>query len=436
MEALAPPSNTPFAETVYTDDLLKTLGSRFEGREQSELIFELGAWCSGLISFINVYDRSISDTDNSRSVDKDRSPEFKLTHDALVRIADLVRAVRQIDREASVRILRAGNDDIETFASMLEQCIVLNSALSNSRSLGYAEWKAWKTLLAGKMRGLALTSKLEIASLSLGSICVPSDLREIVENDKLPFGDRIAIGNMTSRLGRILRSLQIIGNMLEQDEPLKPTVLLFCSVYEQTRGMIEHVDTTLSRVQNKESDLFALLDGASYMASIELKKAYFQELTGIVGLRPAPSVFARVETAHALLNDSFQQILTGFARIVRPGVEASELFPEFSRKFTESLTLRNGLATVLKAVHSTEDNPDEILVDRLRGILTTFLDKNIGFLFYKDREAFERFCEEVSAVDDRKELVPVLHRFAAYVETLLRQVNMRAVLINHPYESI
>lgn len=434
MEALAQSGTTPFTETVYTDDLLNTLGSRHDGREPSELIFELGAWCGGLISFLNVYDQSIYDNENSRSVDKDRTSEVKLTQAVLTRIADLLRVVRQIDRDAAVRILRAGNADIDKFATALGECLVLNTALSKSTALGFAEWKAWRNLLSEKLRGLTLTSKLDIASLSLGSVCVPVELREIAENDKVPFGNRIAIANMTARLGRILRSLQIVGNMLEQDEPLKPAVLLFCSVYEQTRNMIDHVDTTLSRFQDKESELFALLDGASYMAAIELKKAYFQELTGIVALRPAPAVFARVETAHALLTDSFQQILTGFARTVRPNVEAAELFPEFSRKLTESLTLRNGLGTVLKAVQSAEQDPDDLLVERLRKILDTFLEKNIGYLFYKDREAFERFCEEVNAVDDRKELVPVLHRFAAYAETLFRQVNMRAVLINHPYD--
>jgi hypothetical protein len=32
------------------------------------------------------------------------------------------------------------------------------------------------------------------------------------------------------------------------------------------------------------------------------------------------------------------------------------------------------------------------------------------------------------------ELTPVLHRFAAYFETLHGQINMRAVLADHPFD--
>ncbi len=424
----------PFADTVYTDELLEGLGSRYSGGDPADLLFDLGAWSAGLESFLNVYDRSISDSDRIRSVTKDRLSEFRLTHSALARIADLLRLARKLDRESAVRLMRAGPKDLDEQSSAIEECLSLNSALIKSSGLGYAEWKAWRSLLADRLRSGPISIKLENASYSLGAVSLPPELRNVSDNAELAFADRSAIAGVTSRLGRILRTLKIVGRMLDEDEPLKPSILLFCSIFEQTRGLIDHIDISLSRFPNEESELFALLDGASYMASLELKKAYFQELTGIVGLRPAPSVYARVETAHALLNDSFQQILTGFAKIIRPGVETAELFPEFSRKLTESLTLRTGLAAVLKAVQAAESSPETKSIEHLRGVLGIFLGENLGFLFYKDREAFERFCEEVHAVDEKKELVPILHRFAAYAETLFRQVNMRAVLINHPFE--
>ena len=33
-----------------------------------------------------------------------------------------------------------------------------------------------------------------------------------------------------------------------------------------------------------------------------------------------------------------------------------------------------------------------------------------------------------------KDLVPILHRFRAYLETLFGQVNLRAVFEKHPFE--
>ncbi|MDQ3323521.1 MAG: hypothetical protein M3525_13985 [Acidobacteriota bacterium] len=54
-------------------------------------------------------------------------------------------------------------------------------------------------------------------------------------------------------------------------------------------------------------------------------------------------------------------------------------------------------------------------------------------MFYKDMETVERFIEEVLVTDNRKDLVPVLHRFGAYLETLFGQINMRTVLAKHPF---
>jgi hypothetical protein len=58
----------------------------------------------------------------------------------------------------------------------------------------------------------------------------------------------------------------------------------------------------------------------------------------------------------------------------------------------------------------------------------------MNYLFYKDKETVERFGEEVLATSEKKDLVPILHRCGAYLETLLGQVNMRAVLADHPFE--
>jgi hypothetical protein len=49
-------------------------------------------------------------------------------------------------------------------------------------------------------------------------------------------------------------------------------------------------------------------------------------------------------------------------------------------------------------------------------------------------ETVERFIEEVLITTDKKDLVPILHRFGAYLDTLFGQINMRVVLAKHPFE--
>ena len=48
-------------------------------------------------------------------------------------------------------------------------------------------------------------------------------------------------------------------------------------------------------------------------------------------MRPSPSIYARMETAHSLLSEGFQQILAGFARMVDSKMDVFHLFPNFQR---------------------------------------------------------------------------------------------------------
>jgi hypothetical protein len=87
-----------------------------------------------------------------------------------------------------------------------------------------------------------------------------------------------------------------------------------------------------------------------------------------------------------------------------------------------------------RAVQSTEKAPEKKAVADLRVKLREFMSSTVGSLFYKDIETFDRFVEEVLAARDNSDLVPILHRFGAYLETLFGQVNLRFVLQDHPFE--
>jgi hypothetical protein len=424
----------PFADTVYTDELLERRTTAYAERAPSELVFDLGAWFSGLTSFLDVYDRSIAESDQPHSVTRDRTTELHITQSGLFTIGELLRQVRKDGREEVRQILDAKPNEMRECASVIGECAMLNQALLDGKTAGFAEWRSWRVLLAEKLSALAIAERFETAMAEIGPTHLPLDFPDLMKSREMPANERAAITSVTARLGRIIRLLQIIGRMLKHDEPLKPGVLIFCGIYEQTRALIEHTNNLLTRFSDDQSEVFALLDGASYMASLELKKAYFQELTGIVALRPAPAIFARFETAYSLLNDSLRQILTSFVRMFDPEMDPSGLFPEFKQRLDDSLVLRSHLARVLSAVQAAEQKPEERELETLDAELQQFLAQPLGFLFYKDRESFERFCEEIPAAGDKKDLVSILHRFAAYVETLLRQVNMRAVLANHPFE--
>lgn len=309
---------------------------------------------------------------------------------------------------------------------------MLSEALIRSNNLGAGEWKAWSSLLTFQLSGLPIFTSLIQYAEEAGETYLPRELAKVAESEDFLSPEHAEIALILPRFGRILKWLSVIGKMLETDEPLKPALLVFARVNEQIFELTTYINSRLERFPDEEAELFSMLDAASYTASIELKKVYTQELAGIASMRPSPSIYARMETAHSLLNESFQQILAGLASIMDPKANVFKLFPNFSRKRESSIVLRRDLASVIEAVQAAETSPEKPKIDKLQNVLRKFMDGSVRFLFYKDTETVERFVEEILITKPNKDLVPILHRFGAFLETLLGQVALRAVLEHKP----
>lgn len=408
--------------------------------DPDELSFELGVWLAGLESFLKRGDQTFSDKNRPSDATGNWARECRLTRAALLNASKLNFRLRKAvagpipsdaDKAAGGSIT---TDELDEFALVLRDAIVVNeSVLGTNKSLNFADWRAWSSTLADKLESSPVFRKLLLRTQAAGESFLPDKLKKLASQKSIPFADEVDLQVILPRFGTILGSLSIVGKMLRHDEPLKPSLIIFSRVYELTHDLIVHMNNRLSRFPNEEAAMFDSLDGASYTASLELRKVFSQELTGLVGIRPVPSVFARVETAFELLSDSFRQILAGFARVIDPQILPAELFPNFQTKLEQSLALRQNLWQALQVVKAAEQNPDKKLLETVNVELQGFLERTMSFLFHKDRETFERFSEEIFATSERKDIVPILHRFGAYIETLLAQVNMRTVLADHPF---
>jgi hypothetical protein len=420
-----------FTDEVSGDDSVVAV------HDASEMAFELGLWLSGLESFLRAGERGYAVVQqHDKNAARDHVREMRLTHSALLLCSRLNFRLR--------RSLTAGAgkpvdgkfpslDQTVELGLMMRNAILLNEALIKSGSQGFGEWCAWRETLSEKLAASDEVKTLIAYAERSGETYLPDGLVRLLEEKKLPFADEAELQIILPKFARILKWLSIVGRMLRDDEPLKLTLLVFARVHEQTTELISYIDNRLARFPDETAELFGSLDGASYTASLELKKVYTQELIGLVGVRPAPSVYARIETAYALLNDSFQQILSGFARLADPDASMLDMFPSFRSKLDHSLQLREHLALVRNSVRIAEQAPGRTELDDLRKELTDLLDNTMQYLFYKDRETIERFSEEIFAAGEKNDLVPILHRFGAYLETLFGQVNMRTVLHDHPF---
>lgn len=412
--------------------------------------FELGLWLSGLESFLNVRNHSFTEENRAKSLTRDWTKEFRLTHRALLLCSKLTfqlgKAVQEQNLPESMKVgeledlnspakqFEISADEIYKLSQALKDSILLNESLLRAAPLKFAEWTAWSNFHADKLKGIAAFHLLIKRAEKTGEEFLPAVLLDLLASKPLPPAMEADLRLILPRFGKILKWLAAIEKMLQNDEPLKNSLLIFSRVYEQIQEMMSYVNNRLLRYPNEEDKLFGALDGAAYTASIELRKVYNHELAGLADIRATPSVYARIETAHSLLTDSFQQTLVGFAQLIEPNVKPTDLFPVFQAKFRQSVVLRQNLWSMLNSVQKAEQNPDTYPLENLRGELTEFSNTTLHFLFYKDTETVERFIEEVLITTDKKDLVPILHRFGAYIETLFGQVNMRTVLAKQPFE--
>jgi hypothetical protein len=408
--------------------------------DPDELSFELGVWLAGIESFLNRGDQAFSDKNRPTDASGGWARECRLTRAALLYSSKLNFRLRK----AVAGPLPSGDDspiggfstsELDEFALVLRDAVVLNeSVLGTGRNLTFGDWRGWRTTLRAKLAASDVYHRLISGTKSAGESFLPQRLRNLLTDRSVPFADEVDLQILLPRFGTILGCLGVVGKMLRHDEPLKPSLIIFSRVYEQTHDLITHMNNRLLRFPNEEAAMFDSLDGASYTAALELKKVFSQELTGLVGIRPVPSVFARVETAYELLSDSFRQILVGFAQVVDPQVVPSDLFPNFQTKLEQSLSLRENLWHLLQKVKIGEQKPEKFPLEDVNKQMTSFLETTMKYLFHKDRETIERFAEEIFVTSEKKDIVPILHRFGAYIETLLGQVNMRTVLAAHPFE--
>ena len=410
--------------------------------DAADLKFELGLWLSGLESFLNIRNFSFVEENRAKAASRDWTIEFRLTHSTLLLCSKMAFQLERIvknrdfssDENLLTNELEINSDEIYKLSQALKDSVLLNEGLLRAAPLKFGEWTAWSNFLSDKLRNLDAVDKLIQSAEKTGEEFLPDEFRQLLETRPMSFAMEADLRLALPRFAKILKWLSVIEKMLKNDAPLKTSLLIFSRIYEQIQEMMTYVNNRLLRFPNEEDALFGSLDGAAYTASIELRKVYNYELAGLAEIRPTPAVYAKMETAFSLLNDSFQQTLVNFAQLIEPNVEPTKIFPNFQSKLKQSLILRQHLWDILQSVKKAEQNPENHSMNSLHEQLTGFLNTTLHFLFYKDMETVERFIEEVLITTDKKDLVPILHRFGAYLDTLFGQVNMRVVLAKHPFE--
>lgn len=376
------------------------------------------AWLTWLRAIESFFDLSLHPRRNTSEAKLDLTNELSILRQAAQRALRLL-AVGSV-RDASGDVLR---EALGEFAVMCETVERANARVWESLK-GAFVCRVWERSAVANSLAIAVHAeeeevhpRLRAAVRSVAHPWLRDDLRLIFVS-----------------LARMLGWQRLIELELEKDRPLKVVLPIFTLIHKEARQLVSFIETRALHSQGLDAHIFDALDASAYAMSMELNKVFTHELIGVAESRDASEIYARVEDATGLLCDCFQQTTVGVAQLFDATINGAELFASYKTRLEQSLCLRRDIWTLSQIIRRLERERHHLATSKLVESLEAFRRGSMRFLMYKDWESLERFIEEVTTARGVSELIPVLHRFSIYLETLFRQVNMRLVLADHPFE--
>ena len=415
---------------------------------------ELAMWLRAFGSYFNPRYHPFTESERAGILERDFANETHTTQSILLRCSKLIATLTQpqwavapfYERdhdEVSANLPEEyesdsveGRDSSLTFSPLTEtfgDLQVICSALLNTPRVGFRTWTSLGAIIERDISRSDVAPQLTRTARDVNKAKLPSVLREITEKVE-PEALSSDLLSVFFGLTELLEHLRFIKSLLQRDQPLKQTLPIFILVHEDTRNLLDLFETRCLRAKGLPEATVSALDGSAYAIAMEMRKAFEHELVGLSGAQQAPAIYAKVENAHGVLRDCFQQSLISLAQVFESTLDGTRIFRAFQTKLDQSLTLRRDLWVLLQHVQRAEKERDRRPVAPLVERLIAFREGSLRYLMYKDWESYERFLEEVAAARGAVELAPVLHRFGAYLETLFGQINMRAVFSAHPFD--
>ena len=235
--------------------------------------FQLGLWLSGLQSFLQIRNYSFADGNRAKASVRDWTKEFELTNSTLLLCSKLTLELLKTlpdtdDLTESENVLYESGissektftfEDITLLSGILKNSILLNEALLRSTPLQFSEWMAWSNDLSEKLKQIEIVNQIINDAEREGEKCLPTLLKEMLQNKPVPFAMESDLRIVLPRIAKILKWLSVVGEMMDNDEPLKPSLLIFSRIYEQMREMMSYINNRLLRFSNtiRKSDSIA-----------------------------------------------------------------------------------------------------------------------------------------------------------------------------------
>jgi hypothetical protein len=252
--------------------------------------------------------------------------------------------------------------------------------------------------------------------------CVVQDIESPIISDiiKVVFDDLL----------RLLECLELIEVHLRKVEFAEQTFELFQLIHDDARTLVNFIHSEGLRRDVMPEELFDTLDGISFAVNHDLQRIFETNRATCAASANSHAVVGRLYRAHDVLTNCLQQSTITLAMVFNPDLDGSRLFNNSDMRFRQSLQLCEELGQLIQLVTASEDDPHEVACSALVYGIQKFRNESMELLMYSDWPQFESICEQIDPQHNAPELSAVLHQFRCYLETLLGQVRLRAVLAN------
>lgn len=265
---------------------------------------------------------------------------------------------------------------------------------------------------AGEAHAAALETKLGPMLADIEA----DDVRELVREVF------VYVSRLLGRVGEAKREL-------ERDEASAAVTPLLRKVRVESRHLLTVIETGELRVEELGENLRQTFDSVAFAMGHELRRVYEMELAALDNAPETRISPAAAVRACGLFESCFQQSVITLAQAFDPAVTGVSLFEDYKERREQSLCLREELASLVGKVKALEPGAGLLANVSVLRQVRRFRYQHMHMLMYRDWEEFERFADALEEhYESPDEFATALHAFACYLETLRRQVSLRAVL--------
>ncbi|HEX8889108.1 MAG TPA: hypothetical protein VF779_08020 [Pyrinomonadaceae bacterium] len=236
-----------------------------------------------------------------------------------------------------------------------------------------------------------------------------SYLRDLIENIFLDFD-------------RILGYLDQVRDLLHERDSTDQALVLLEAVRSESFAAAAYVEQQRTSL-NLADELSEEMERIGFAIGYEVKAAYSRILA-----EPEDKVPSAIEDAHELLRNCFQELTAMLAQVFDPTLKRATLFDEVRERRENSRELYDDLSALLRATRHAEAVQGDISLELFFARFEHLCTGSIRHLMQKDRETCQGFGEDFETARKFNGLKFFLHRFACYLEILIKHVGMRSVL--------